>query len=532
MEQKERPDNKLTIDKDAQINVVVNRTGDEEDTIDLGRVFHNFKMKRRIYAWVLVLCLLIGAAAPLAMYAVSPPALTASSVVTLKYEVEKTRIVNGREETYYVPVTDLTAPDGEGDLNLNMITSSYVLQQAMSGLTLSQPITLAMLRANVSIERVLTDESRRAQELASQMVTDKNAGAYEQIENIPMTYAPRFVVRLKNGFGDEDDKIKLMLEDDELRMLLDRILIAYNDYLVLTFADVRLPDDEISVIDTEHLDLLESLELLRTASDDLLTYCEEKSETVRAYRSSRTGRSLNDWMQTIQTGRNVSVDYLYSYVYNNSIVRDKESMITSYRYQLRTAETQLATVNENTETVQTILDNYKNDEIFVSMQDSDSSKSTSTTTDYYNELMLQQTVNYEKAAKLEITIADLRDKIANLTAEGSGTAASEELLAEAEAELEKTMASCREIYEGVRTHMEELFTSPFYTTYAEHTVPQDRLPGLLSANLKKIIIGAVAGAVIACGIWFLAALAPEFRRGRKDEEEKAGKASAGKEAAE
>ena len=56
LDQNERQsDNKLTIDRDAQISVVVNAPGDGEDSIDLGRVF----------AWVLVLCLAVGGFAPL-----------------------------------------------------------------------------------------------------------------------------------------------------------------------------------------------------------------------------------------------------------------------------------------------------------------------------------------------------------------------------------------------------------------------------------------------------------------------------------
>ena len=59
--------------------------------------------------------------------------------------------------------------------------------------------------------------------------------------------------------------------------------------------------------------------------------------------------------------------------------------------------------------------------------------------------------------------------------------------------------------------------SAFYTTYAEHTVPQGRQQNFLAANLKKMIIGALAGAVVACGLWFLAAMAPELRKGRKED---------------
>lgn len=523
MDQNEHQESRLTIDKDAQINVVVNASDGSEGAIDLINVFQNAKLKSRIFAWVLILCMVIGLVIPLLLDQINPPMLTATSVVTLKYDVSREQMINGRIIKTYSPAQDLTAPDGSSELDLSQITSAYVLQQALEGMDLSQPITLAMLRKNISIERVLTDESRRAQELASQMVEDKSTGAYAQIQNVRMIYNNKFVVRLTNGFtpvGAQDDAKKLVLKDGEVKLLLDRILSAYNDYLVLTYANVKLPDDELSVIDTENLDLLESLELLQTASDNLYAYCNQKSGAVKAYRSHKDGRNLEDWMKTIETGREIAIDYLYSYVYNNSIVRDKNNMITNYRYQLRNAQSQLDVVNSNIATIHSILENYKNDEIFVSMQESDAAKSTRTTTDYYNELILQQAANYESAVKLETTIADLIDKIANLTAANNKAIAAETDLAVAEESLQQTIASCRAVYEGIKAHMEELISSPFYTSYAEHTEPQDKLQNFISANLKKMIIGAVAGAVIACGFWFLAALAPEFRKNRKDEDER------------
>ena len=126
--------------------------------------------------------------------------------------------------------------------------------------------------------------------------------------------------------------------------------------------------------------------------------------------------------------------------------------------------------------------------------------------------------------------------------EKGDTNISEEALEEATLELQKALEASRTVYEGVKAHMEEIFGSAFYTNYAEHTVPQGKLQNFLSANLKNMLIGAVAGLVIACGLWFLAALAPEFRRGRKDDEEEkgagdgsgdksAGEAVTGKEAA-
>ena len=55
------------------------------------------------------------------------------------------------------------------------------------------------------------------------------------------------------------------------------------------------------------------------------------------------------------------------------------------------------------------------------------------------------------------------------------------------------------------------------------SAPQGKLDNFLKANVKKMLIGAVVGAVLACGLWFLAALAPEFRKNRPEEAKKEAK---------
>ena len=84
------------------------------------------------------------------------------------------------------------------------------------------------------------------------MLADKNGAAYSQLQSVKLTYVNQFVVSLDNGFG-EDEKHKVYLKDDELRILLDRILVSYNDYLAMTYADQKIPGDEIAVIDTDAL---------------------------------------------------------------------------------------------------------------------------------------------------------------------------------------------------------------------------------------------------------------------------------------
>ena len=532
----ENKDTALSIEKDSQIQVVVNSPGWEDDSIDLGRVFRNFKKKKRIYVWVLVLCVVIGLCAPLLIYQFTRDPLTVSSVVTLQYDVPyveevdetattnttattstTTTIINtvststarNSDKEEMVPVSDLTAPDGK-PLDLNQITSSYVLQNAVSGLTLSEPVSLKNLRDNIKITRILTEDSRRQQEVASSMVDQKTSGAYTEVQNIELKYENKFVVTLTNGFGEEDSRVKYYLKDAELRTILDRVLSAYNEYLFRTYTEIQLPAEEISAIDTENLDLLESLDLIRTAVDNLYDYCDKLPESVKTYRSWKTGSTLNDWMEILQTAREVNVDYLYSYAYTNSVVRDKESMITNYQYQLRNAETRLDVLNNDIATVKAILDNYKNDEIFVSMQDNNSSKSTRTTTDYYNELILQQADYYADAAELETTIVDLQDKIASLTAQADAGEEEEDRLAQAEEELTVAVTLVENIYQNINAHMEEMLESPLVKKYISASAAYGKSRNFLAASAKGMVIGVAAGAVVALGFWFLSALAPEF----------------------
>ena len=217
--------NNPLIEQGSQINLVVNQLDDEDDTIDLGNVLHNMKLSFRLFVWVMVLCMVIGACAPLVLYQIKKSPTIVYSAVRLDYDVQDKD--NLMEEGH--PVTDLTAPDGT-ELDLFQITSAYVLQSALSGIELSEAVTLSDLRQNITIQRNLTEESLRQQEILNTMLNNNNSGAYEQMAKMTYSYTNSFIVSLKNGFGDEDARVKAELEDAELALLLDRILIAYNDY--------------------------------------------------------------------------------------------------------------------------------------------------------------------------------------------------------------------------------------------------------------------------------------------------------------
>ena len=504
----------LSIDRDAKINLVVNSpAGEEETEIDLGRVFRTMKERRRLFAWVTLLCLLVGICAPLVMYQTQKHLLTVTSMVTLNYNVEQMN--EGTQELVTSPVTDLTAPDGT-ELDLNQIMSSYVLQRALNATELSQPITVSQLAGNLSVRKTLTEESSRQQEVLSAMVENKNNEMYNTMANLELKYTNTFAVSLRNGFGEEDSNALTELKDEELRLLLTAVLRAYNEYMVETYADRKLPEDLFSAIDLEALDIPEIADEIQTDFNNLLTYAQEQPETVRAYRSWQTGYTLDELIGEMKNLQRLDIEYLTAFVYNAGIARDRQTVLANKRYQKQLAETEYAQIQENIAALKALMETYRNDQIFVSSPETETYQTVQTNTRYYNELVLTQAKNEEAAAKKQQEIRMIQDRIDALTA-----AAGSREVTEANREITELIAKCEAFYARVAAHMQEILDSDFYNNYTVATAPIGKQQSFLAASARNMAIGAVAGLVIGCGIWFLGGLLPEFTR-RKDEEKDGG----------
>ena len=124
-----------------------------------------------------------------------------------------------------------------------------------------------------------------------------------------------------------------------------------------------------------------------------------------------------------------------------------------------------------------------------------------------NQLVLELASDYRSASALEIRIADLEDKISALQ-----TGNTTKDIAEAKEELRRAIDACSAAYRQVYAHMQEIVERPFYTTYLEFSSAQGEAEGFLGTNVKKMMVGAVAGAFIACGLWFVSAFAAELKR--------------------
>ena len=496
------------LERNAQVNLFVNQTGmDDEDEIDLGRVFHRMKCHWRSFLCMLILFVAIAMCVALIIYQATSKPLKVSSVVTLKYKVPDT--VTGQQ----VPVSDLTAPDGT-ELDLSQVYTSYVLRNALKDITLSEDIPIEDIQSAITIEKMLTDESLRQQELVSTKIENKDTDAYEAVENLDISYKNMFIVSLINRFGRE----KLELPDEELRELLDAILRAYNDYLLEYYPGLKLPDDEIGAIRVDNIDILESLDQLRASVKNLSNYCSNKDPEIRNYRSFRTGRTLVDWSEELRTVKEVYIDYLYASINSNNI-EDQNATLTNYESRLQDAKAQLDDVNRRIASLAEIIANYENENVYVAVQDNQTARSTTITSDYYNELVLQQAANYAEASSIEATISLLEERIYRLENNASSEESVTVTTEEAKEELSSVLAAAHRVYESIESHMQEIMDQPLYRNYTEHSSAVGKTEFFLTAAKKNLLICVGVAALLAFLVWFFKGLGPEFAARREQKKE-------------
>ena len=152
------------IGQNQKVEVVVKRdseTGERE--IDLVRVFSNMGKKRRIYAWLIIACMLIGLAAPLLMAELKDRTENVSVVISLLYPEAKNQL----------------APDGK-PLDMNYLKSSYILQRAIKKTQLSENLPISALERNITIEELLSDATRQKLEVVEKVI-DETSKDYEEV---------------------------------------------------------------------------------------------------------------------------------------------------------------------------------------------------------------------------------------------------------------------------------------------------------------------------------------------------------------
>ena len=476
-------------DRGQKVEVILNHQGEMGGEISLARVFSNMAKKKKIYLRVLAILLILGLILPMLAAEINTKAPSTQAVVQLKY-------------------TQIDPETGKDADPQPIRFSSYVLQEALNNTQLSTAVSITNVESNLKVEQLLTAETRQRLEILERQIA-ASASTVAQATSITLNYDNTFIITLANGFGAADSANKTYLTTAEIQDLLNNIIKSYNNQLYKNLSDFVLPKSDMASLKSNDLDFLENLDIIKSSISALKDYCDARAVQYPDYRSPRTGLSFADLSDTISTINDIDISYLYSYIMYNGITKDQPSLINKYNYTLRTAKLDLADVNSRIEGNNQIIENYKNQSIHVIGGEEQSSRQLSITTEYYNNLVLSQTELFDKKSQLESQIADLENRIKVF----DGTASSKEVEA-VRKEYERVYEDAMSVQELVLTQAEELLASDtIRNSYLTATTAQSRSSGFFSSsNIKRAVIGGVAGAVIALAAWFVSGFAAELRR--------------------
>ena len=505
----------LNTDDNRPIELHVKREQTEEyQELDLVNVFLNMGRKKKIYAWLIAACLLVGLMVPLAMAQMKGKTESVSTVLTLLYpgadkEYAPGELAKVTQERGYVPAT----------INMGDIKSSYVLRNAVNRARLSVNVPIAAIESNIRVERMLTDESRRSIEVAGKaMEADKKN--YESALEVVYTYSGKYTVTLDNGFTtDPNGRHKTFLSNGDMTSLLNSIMYCYNDFFFRTYMNMEFPENKTAVIMDENLDFIERLDEMVSFLEDLSAYCTDEAKGDYLLTPSKLdGLSLSDINDCIALVRSNNVDYLYAYVFYNSVARSNDTMVTRYEYLLRDLNNRLEGLDGEIANNDALISEYRNDEIVVNLSEQGVGEVSSAATDYYNSLIMEQADNYREQAEMLEEAEGMENKLNGLRNRYSYAAQ----IKYVEDEIDSLAGICERLYNITSDHAGEIMTSESYrNSFMTHIDAQYRKASLLSAStIKKMLIGMVAGGMVAVVVWGFDGLAAEFMRGRKKDDKK------------
>ena len=483
MDQLEKKDNS------QKVELYVSHPNEGEGEISLVNVFYNMAARKKVFLRLIAIFLILGLIIPMFIGEVSRKNPDASAVVKLTYENSDGKTAAQRR------------PDQLG-------FSASVIAAALDETKLNSTLSVSRVEANLTIERLLTEAVRQRIEVLQEQI--KASGTtVGQAANIALQYEDTYIVTLKNGFGAADSSSKAYLSSGEISDLLNNIIKEYNNYLYETKADYDLPEGDLSDAATGDLDYLESLDLIKTVMTTFKKYCDEKAELYPDYTSASTGLTFNDLSSIISSFNDVDLSYLSATLISGGISKTPTDLLNRFVYSLRNAKLELSKVEGNIASIQKIIDEYQNEKISVTGSDEKEKQSASITTDYYNELVLSQVELYDQQAELNQTIADLEKRVVAF-----GADVSPEDLAKADADFNRVFGNATEVYDLVIDYAKEFITSDtIANSFMNTTSAQTKSVSFFSSsNIKKAVIGGVAGAVIACCLWFAAGFIEEVRK--------------------
>ncbi|MDD6268566.1 MAG: hypothetical protein PUA84_00725 [Oscillospiraceae bacterium] len=270
-------------------------------------------------------------------------------------------------------------PNGEV-LDVNSIKNPVVIEAALTklGHSLSE---VDSVRNAISIDGVVPTEA--VDEISVYKYAYEKNGNLQAAQS--MLNVEFFPVKYKVTF----DFSKTSFGDEEAAQVINTVLECYRDYFFEKYGYNESIGNASLAVNYSDYDYLIAVDTYADTLNQLL----DKVNTLKNnnFRSTQTGYSFSDLSNAITTAKAYDADALTAYILSNSVVDNKNSMISYYEYRIDDLERQKKSAQEKLKTIENSIATYEKNSVVVhgSLNDSEPSSYT-TVSEKYDELFEQK----------------------------------------------------------------------------------------------------------------------------------------------
>ena len=477
--------------ENRKVILQVNQKNNANETeLDLINIFSHMGKKKKLMAYLLTLAILVGAAAGV-LYSgfehMSGKGSYARALVTFQFEGIESGI----------------SPNGSA-FDVSMLKSPNVIQNALTELGLDEIYTDSV-RRNIVIQGVIPEDAVE-QITTFEKMAEKDASKYEKI--LDVSYFPsQYIIYLY------DDGT---FSPRELTEILDGIIVSYRQYFMDTYANTEVLTVTSNLLSGSDYDYGESVDLVKTQIDIMLSYVNEKLEEAPDFRSSQTGLSYEDIVTALQFVQSVDISKLSSFVESNALTKDKNRQIEYYEYMIRECSNKISELQTQLESVTNTINNYEKDPVVV-VSSSDSTLEYGEKNAYYDTLVNQKISLNKQISVQNTSLNEYYLQLNSLQAHETANDQSQYDYADGLLQrLDTTISSWVTLIE--QTTEEYYKTTLFSNAVKASVAPQYYMDGGIVHIAKNIIIAAGALVLLVLIWWFFDATKTEIGEMRRREE--------------
>ncbi len=458
----------------SKVILQLNQTNEADSEIDLINVFSLMGKKKRLIAYLLILAILLGTAAGF-LYSgyehISGKGSFVRAVVTFQFE----GIEQGLD------------PNGAA-FDVTLMKSPYVIQSALEEMGYSENY-IEHVRENIVIEGVVPEDAVEKMTVIKTMA-EKDATQYEKI--LDVAYFPsQYIVYLY------DDGT---FAPNELTQVLNNVLTSYRQYFLDTYANAEVLTVTSNLLSGDDYDYGESVDLVKTQIQLMLSYVTKLMNDAPDFRSSRTGLSFEDIVTSLKFVQSVDIARLSSYVESQSLTKDKDRQIEYYNYRIREASNKISELQTQLETVTNTINSYEKDPVVV-VSSSDTTLEYEEKNEYYDTLVSKK-ISLNKEIAEENTNLNESYLLLNTLQEAT-TYNSQDEFDYADSLLTRLDTTISSWVELIGETTDEYFSTTLYSNAVKTAIPpQYYIDGGIVHIAKNIMIPVAALILIVLIWWF------------------------------